>query len=399
MVTDILNRKKSTPSPWILLLSLLFTTTLTIPTADAHGTSSGSESGGLALMIFPIAAVLFGLFLVFMHRKKGWTILVTGGGGYIGSVLVPKLLKHGHRVIVLDLFQYGDDIFEEYKDYENFRQISGDFRDPLTLANTLQGCDAIIHLACATGRTSHHTRTTIEMVNNLAGFRTLLETAKTAGIKRFIFASSLRKKQFDVLPDATNQVPLDETDEFLLDKEKCEHLLKEASSPKFIVCTIRSAFICGVAPSQRIDYGVNAYAWEAFNKGEIKIIGSDKQKIANIHVDDLADIYLNVLNQPDSKINRKIYNANSENLSRFEIATTVAAALDNNVVLNIEPNTDYRPEWLDQEANYEFEFKSKHTVNDAISDLLASFKNATISTSSDNHQHSAEEKIRLESRS
>ena len=377
MCIDNLKRVMRPPTFWMLPLFILFTTALTIPTASAHGTSSGSESGGLALLIFPVAAVLFALFLVFMHRKKGWTVLVTGGAGYVGSVLVPKLLDHGHRVIVLDLFQYSDEIFEKYKDYENFRQINGDFTDSRTLRAALEHCDAIIHLACTTGRTPHQVGTIIEKTTNLTAFRPMLEMAKTAGVKRFIFASSLRSINLLSLPRAPIQVPLDETDEFLLHKEKCERLLEEASSPEFTVCTIRSAFVCGVAPSQRLDFGVNAYAWEGFNKGEIKVTGSDDQRIANIHVEDLTDIYLNVLNQPNSKINKKIYNANLENLTRLEIATAVAATLANNVVINIGSNTELDPMELNDDANYEFEFEPKHTVNDAVRELIASFKEKT----------------------
>ena len=104
---------------WFLVIAV--TTTLTIFPGYAHGTSSGSKSDGLALIIFPLAIVLFALFLVFTHRKKGWTVLVTGGAGYVGSVLVPKLLQHGHRVVVLDLFPYEKDIFKLYEEHENFR--------------------------------------------------------------------------------------------------------------------------------------------------------------------------------------------------------------------------------------------------------------------------------------
>ena len=367
-------RIKRVPTFWILLLSILFTTTLAIPTAGAHGTSSGSESGGLALLIFPVAAVLFALFLVFMHRKKGWTVLVTGGAGYIGSALVPNLLQHGHRVIVLDRSPHSYKILEKYKDYENFRQINGDVTDPSTLETALQGCDAIIHLACVTGHTESEISSQNRKTTNLLAFEPLLETAKAMGIKRFIFASSLRSKSFGDLSGTATQLPLDETDEFLLDKEKCECLLTNAGTPNFIVCTIRTAFVYGIAPSQRVDCGVNAYAWKGFKEGEIKIIGDEKQKIPNIHVQDLAKIYLDVLNQPDSKINQKVYNANLENLTRKEIATTVVATLTNEVTVHIEPKADEGPELLHNLANYEFGFEQKHTISDSMSDLIASFK-------------------------
>jgi len=128
MTTKNTDKMKRANSMLILCLASGVTVALTISPSLAHGTSSGSESGGLALLIFPVAAVLFVLFLVFTHRKKGWTVLVTGGAGYVGSVLVPKLLQQGHRVVVLDLFPCGDNLFEKYQDHENLRQISGDFR-------------------------------------------------------------------------------------------------------------------------------------------------------------------------------------------------------------------------------------------------------------------------------
>ena len=379
MTTKNTNRMNRVNLVLILCLAIGVTIALTIPPSLAHGTSSGSEGGGLALLIFPVAGVLFVLFLVFTHRKKGWTVLVTGGAGYVGSVLVPKLLQHGHRVVVLDLFPCGDDIFEKYQHHENLRQISGDFTDPATLATALRGCDAVIHLACVTGRTGHEPDSALEKATNMAAFGPLVEMSKTSGIKRFIFASSLRGKNFGSMTAPTSRQPLDETDEFLIHKERCEHLLEEARSPGFVVCTVRAADVCGVAPSQRLDSGVNALAWEGFNDGGIRIKGDDQQMIPNIHVEDLAAFYLIVLNQPDARIDGKCCEANSENLTRLEMATAVAAALGNDVLLDVEAGVDLvDPEIPCSNINPVFGFEAKHSVGDAVRELVASLQDGII---------------------
>ena len=76
------------------------------------------------------------------------TILVTGGAGYVGAVLVPKLLKRGYKVKVLDLYTYGTDIFDGIKDRLGLEEIKGDICDTDILKQSLRGCDAVIHLAC-----------------------------------------------------------------------------------------------------------------------------------------------------------------------------------------------------------------------------------------------------------
>ena len=80
--------------------------------------------------------------------KSITTVLVTGGAGYVGAVLVPKLLREGYRVKVLDLYMYGEDVLDEVKDDPKLEQIQGDLRDRTLLKDCIPGCDAVIHLAC-----------------------------------------------------------------------------------------------------------------------------------------------------------------------------------------------------------------------------------------------------------
>ncbi|MBI4605301.1 MAG: GDP-mannose 4,6-dehydratase, partial [Planctomycetes bacterium] len=83
-----------------------------------------------------------------VRAKRFDTVLVTGGAGYVGSVLVPKLLERGYRVKVLDLYLYGDHVLDAVKGHPDLEQVRGDIRDRGLLERIIPGCDAVIHLAC-----------------------------------------------------------------------------------------------------------------------------------------------------------------------------------------------------------------------------------------------------------
>src|SRR5262249_8823862 len=116
-------------------------------------------------------------------------VLVTGGAGYVGSNLVPKLLANGYAVTVLDLYLYGD-VFSAHRDNPNLREVKGDLRDIAAVRKALVGCDAAIHLACISNDPSFDLNPGLGKSINYDCFRPLVQAAKEAGVTRFIYASS-----------------------------------------------------------------------------------------------------------------------------------------------------------------------------------------------------------------
>ena len=101
-------------------------------------------------------------------------ILVTGGAGYVGSALVPRLLDEGHRVTVLDLYLYGEQVFGAYHDHPNLREVKGDLRDGKVVAKAVQSCDAVIHLACISNDPSFELNPELGKSINLDAFLSLI---------------------------------------------------------------------------------------------------------------------------------------------------------------------------------------------------------------------------------
>jgi len=302
-------------------------------TALAHGTSSTSESSGMALLIFPVAAIIFVLFLVFMHHRKGWTVLVVGGAGRVGSVLVPKLLKGRHRVVVLDLYGDGDDVFEAYRAHENLSEVKGDFRDHNTLEKVLQECDAVIDLA---GGAAH---------------APLVRAAEAAAVKRFLCAA-----------------PMPATGFAALDAE---------CAPGFVTCTVRSGHVCGSAPSHRREDLVGGLIKQALNNGRIRVNGGSR-KHPIMHIDDFVDLCLALLNQPDTRIDGKTYSAGTENLTLLELAGMVKTAIGGDLPIDVKPADDPDPvELACDDFREDLRFKPKHAIEDAVRDLVAAFRHGT----------------------
>jgi len=299
------------------------------------------------------------------------TIYVTGGAGYVGSALVPALLEEGYRVRVLDLFLYGDDVLAPHP---NLTLIKGDLRDVKLLRKTLPGTDAVIHLACISNDPSYELDPALSKSINYDAFLPLVDVSKAVGVKRFIYASSSSVYGIKNDLDVTEDLPLEPLTDYSKYKAMCEMYLNAQADNEFTVTTIRPSTVCGYAPRLRLDLTVNILTNHAINNGVITVFGG-QQKRPNLHIKDMVDVYLFMLEQPSGKIHKKIYNVGYENFKVMEIAEKVRDTLGADVEIKVTPTDDNRSYHVNSDKiRRELGFTPKHTIEEAILDLKAAFE-------------------------
>lgn len=309
------------------------------------------------------------------------TVLVTGGAGYVGSLLVPKLLARGYRVKVLDLYLYGKDVLDPVKDNPNLEQIHGDLRNQSVLKQTLKGCDAVIHLACISNDPSFELNPILGRSINYDAFAPLVRVSRDSGVRRFIYASTSSVYGVKSVPDVTEDLPLEPLTDYSKYKAMCEKVLLEERRPGFTVLTLRPATVCGYAPRLRLDLTVNLLTNHAINQGVIRVFGGDQLR-PNIHIEDVTDLYIQSLEWPDKLIDGKIYNAGYQNHSVREIAEIVRKIVDKNVEIVTVPTDDRRSYQISSEKiKRELGFEAKHTIEEAVQDLVRAFRDGRIPNS------------------
>ncbi|WP_415290103.1 NAD-dependent epimerase/dehydratase family protein [Candidatus Pelagibacter sp. Uisw_136] len=311
-------------------------------------------------------------------------VFIIGGGGYVGSALVPKMLESGYHVTVYDLFIYGEDVLE--KD-PNLITIKGDVRNIDLLEVYLKGFDYVIHLACISNDPSFELNPELGKSINLDSFKPLVKLSRDLKIKRFIYASSSSvygiKKEKNVIETLALE-PLTDYSKF---KVECEKILSEFTSSEFETVIIRPATVCGYAKRQRLDVVVNILTNLAFNKRKIKVFGGDQLR-PNIHIQDMVNVYLEVIKADKDLVNGEIFNAGYDNFTVNDIALTVKEVIGDDIEIETLPTDDNRSYHVSSEKIKKYlNFKPQHTIKDAIKDLKKAFEEEKLPNSLDDSRY------------
>jgi nucleoside-diphosphate-sugar epimerase len=287
------------------------------------------------------------------------TILVTGATGYKGTVLVPKLLAKGYKVIALDTQWFGNFLAP----HDNLTTIKGDVRN--TAEISLDGVDSIIHLASIANDPCGDLNPKLTWEVSALATMQLADKAKKSGIKQFIYASSGSVYGVKDEEQVTEDLSLEPISEYNKTKMVAERVLLSYASD-MAVQIVRPATVCGLSDRMRLDVSVNMLTMQALTNGKITVFGGAQVR-PNIHIDDITNLYIYMLENPEKTSG--VFNAGFENISILDIAKMVQAKI--NCEIEITPSNDPRCYRINSDKLLATGFKPSKNVETAIEEIIA----------------------------
>lgn len=304
-------------------------------------------------------------------------ILVTGGAGYKGCILIPMLLRAGHEVIVYDLMLFGA---AGLPSDPRLKVVKGDIRDVRLLTEHLKDVQQVIHMACISNDPSFELDSALSKAINFDCFEPLVKASKDAGVERFLYVSTSSVYGVSDAPDVTEEHPLVPLTDYNKYKGLCEPILLRYQSPDFTTIIIRPATVCGWSPRMRFDLTVNILTNHAVHRGVITVLGGS-QKRPNIHINDICELYVQLLSTPTKLVAGETYNAGHQNHSVAELAQMVRQVVEEEmperkpIRIETAPTNDLRSYHVSSRKIAEkLGFTPKRTVQDAVRDLCRAFK-------------------------
>ena len=306
-------------------------------------------------------------------------ILVIGGAGYIGSLVLRRLLDEGYHVRLVDVLMYGDGAIQELYDHPHFEFVHGDFRHIETVVRALVGMEAVLHLGAIVGDPACAIDEDFSTEINLIATRVLAEACKGYGIRRFVFAStcSVYGASDQTLDErsALNPVSI-----YAQTKIDSEHILLQMADQVFSPTILRFATIYGLSPRPRFDLVVNLLTAKAVREGKITVFGGDQWR-PFVHVADAAHAVVLALQAPLDHIKGEIFNVGSDaqNYTINQIGELIHRLIPSAELIQQGDDVDKR--------NYRVSFAKiarvlrfapQHTVEDGVREIQAALESGQI---------------------
>lgn len=293
-------------------------------------------------------------------------ILITGGCGYIGSVLTPKLLASGAHVTVVDIMWFGNYL----SDHKNLRIIKEDIRNTDNIL--MDGVDVVIHLANIANDPCGDLNAKLSWEVNALATMQLVERAIQHNIKQFIYSSSGSVYGIKEEPDVTEDLSLLPISDYNKTKMISERVLLSYKDSIIVQC-VRPATVCGVSPRMRLDLSVNMLTMQALDNKKITVFGGDQTR-PNIHIQDITDVFLHFINKGEKATG--IYNAGFENISILDIAEKVTELAPAEIV--VTESNDPRSYRLNSDKLLATGFSPEYGVVDGIKEVIEAYKSGKL---------------------
>tara|TARA_A100001015_G_scaffold314058_1_gene422711 strand:+ start:445 stop:1434 length:990 start_codon:yes stop_codon:yes gene_type:complete len=308
-------------------------------------------------------------------------IFITGGGGYVGTRLVPILIKHKYFVTVYDTFWYGNFL----KKNKNLKIIKGDIRNQKNLEKSCKNHDIFLHLACISNDTSFELNNKLSKSINFDCFEPMVKIAKKNKTSRFIYASTSSVYGLSSKRNVTENhklIPLTLYNKY---KGMCEPKLFKHTDENFVGVIFRPATVCGYSDRLRLDLSVNILTNFGYNKKIINVFGGDQLR-PNLHILDYCDAVLKLIKAPNNKIENQIFNVGHQNMTIMNIAKKIKKILETKLKTKIQiittKSNDKRSYHINSsKISRVLNFKPKRNIESAVKELIDAFKKNKIKRS------------------
>jgi nucleoside-diphosphate-sugar epimerase len=306
------------------------------------------------------------------------TVLVTGAGGYIGSVLTAHLIDRGYHVIAFDRFFFGQDTLERLRENPLLTIVKKDIRD--IEPSDLEGVHAVCDLAALSNDPSGDLDPELTFGINHAARVRVARAAKRAGVARYVLSSSCSiygQGDGELLAEGGQKRPLTT---YACANLRAEEETLPLADLDFCTTAMRNATVFGLSPRMRFDLVVNLMTLHAVERGKITIMGGGRQWRPLVHVQDVACAFVDVIEAPVECVSGEVYNIGKENAQVLSIAYVVREALPFPLQIEIAPDDadrrDYKVSFA--KARQQLGFEAQHSIADGAREIYEALKMGAI---------------------